>query len=444
MANGSLRAVNSVGLEGYLFGVVPSEMPNTWLPEALKAQAVAARSYALAVRKTNSWFDLYADTRSQVYLGIAHEKPSTTAAVQATAGQVVLYEGRVATTYFYSSSGGRTAAANDVWQGPPVPYLVSVDDPYDTISPYHRWGPFTVTAGRLDQVLRAPGRLMDVRMVKSPSGYVRTVTAVGSEGEATATGSEVRRALDLRSSWFRVGVLSLATPDAPVTFGGRVSLSGVARSLPAVQLEQREGREAWRALGHVARGPNGSVTVAARPKATTDYRLASGSARSRLAHVAVAPLVRFRGVKNASLCAASPVPCSGGAGRRATAGREQVDDGRARSDRRDRPLRRTVHAGPGRLPRAARSRPWLRSRCQPHAPGGTGMRRLALAVFLVALAIPAQAGAARYAVGLQKGVSPNLVAQRIEAGAPVAVCRRSRPSRSPSTRLARKTSAPPR
>ena len=96
---------------GLPLGVVPSEMPNTWLPEALKAQAVAARSYALAVRKTSSWFDLYADTRSQVYLGIAHEKPSTTAAVQATAGEVVLYEGRVATTYFYSSSGGRTAAA---------------------------------------------------------------------------------------------------------------------------------------------------------------------------------------------------------------------------------------------------------------------------------------------------------------------------------------------
>jgi len=300
VANGSLRAVNSVGIEGYLFGVVPSEMPNTWLPEALKAQAVAARSYALAVRKTDSWFDLYADTRSQVYLGIAHEKPSTTAAVQATAGQVVLYEGDVATTYFYSSSGGRTAAANDVWQGPPVPYLVSVDDPYDTISPYHRWGPFAVSAARLDKVLRAPGRLMDVRIVKSPSGFVKTVTAVGSEGESSATGSEVRRALDLRSSWFRVGVLSLATPDAPVTFGGRVSLSGVARSLPAVQLEQREGREAWRALGPVNRGPNGSVTVAARPKATTDYRLASGAARSRLAHVAVAPLVRFRGMKNAT------------------------------------------------------------------------------------------------------------------------------------------------
>jgi stage II sporulation protein D len=299
VANGSLRAVNSVGLEGYLFGVVPSEMPHTWHPEALKAQAVAARSYALAVRKTGSWFDLYSDTRSQVYLGIAHEKPSTTAAVQATAGQVVLYGGRVATTYFFSSSGGRTAAANEVW-GASVPYLVSVDDPYDTISPHHRWGPFTISAGRLGKALRSPGRLMDVRTAQGPSGFVRTVTAVGARGEASATGSEVRRALDLRSAWFRIGVLSLATPDAPVTFGGRVSLNGVARNLPAVNLEQRESGRAWRPLGRVARGPNGSVTFAARPNAPTDYRLASGIARSKRAHVAVAPLVRFRGVKNAS------------------------------------------------------------------------------------------------------------------------------------------------
>ena len=119
VANGALRAVNTVGLEAYLYGVVPSEMPRDWLPEALKAQAVAARSYALAVKKSGSWFDLYPDTRSQVYLGIAHEAPSTTAAVQDTAGQVVLYDGRVATTYFFSSSGGRTSAASEVWPSSP-------------------------------------------------------------------------------------------------------------------------------------------------------------------------------------------------------------------------------------------------------------------------------------------------------------------------------------
>src|SRR5262245_12133356 len=120
VANGALRAINVVGLEAYLYGVVPSEMPKDWLPEALKAQAVAARSYALAVKKSGSWFDLYPDTRSQVYLGIAHEAPTATAAVEDTAGQVVLYNGHVATTYFFSSSGGRTSSASEVWPTSPA------------------------------------------------------------------------------------------------------------------------------------------------------------------------------------------------------------------------------------------------------------------------------------------------------------------------------------
>src|SRR5919202_52063 len=147
VVDGKLRAINVVGLEQYLYGVVPSEMPYTWLPEALKAQAVVARSYALATRRSGA-FDLYPDTRSQVYLGIEHEKPSTNAAVDATAGKVVLYDGQVAKTFFFSTSGGRTASAEDVW-GEPVPYLVSVADPYDTISPYHTWGPFAYTGAKL-------------------------------------------------------------------------------------------------------------------------------------------------------------------------------------------------------------------------------------------------------------------------------------------------------
>jgi SpoIID/LytB domain protein len=298
-ANGALRAVNNVGLEAYLFGVVPSEMPNTWLSEALKAQAVAARSYALAVRKTGSWFDLYPDTRSQVYRGIAGEKPSTTAAVQETAGEVVLYAGRVATTYFFSSSGGRTSAAAEVWpSSTAIPYLVSVDDPYDTLSPHHRWGPFVVKSQRLARALGARGRLVDVRMSTGPSGRVKTLTGVGSQGESSVTGADVRRALGLRSTWFRIGVLSLATPQTPVTFGGRISLNGVARSLPAVTLEQRQAGASWSAVGPVAPAADGKVNVATRPRAPTDYRLASGSARSRTAHVRVAPLIRFYGLKD--------------------------------------------------------------------------------------------------------------------------------------------------
>jgi SpoIID/LytB domain protein len=300
VAGGRLRAANSVSLEAYLYGVVPSEMPKDWLPEALKAQAVAARTYALAVLKTGSWFDLYPDTRSQVYLGIAHEAPSTTAAVQETAGEVVLYQGRIAKTYFFSSSGGRTAAVHEVWpSSPPTPYLVSVPDPYDTLSPHHRWGPFVVTASRLRRTMRARGKMTDLRLETEPSGRVETVTAVGEQGESTVSGSDLRRALNLRSTWFRIGVLSLATPDAPVTFGKRISLSGVARSIPSVRLDQRQPGSPWQQVGPVSPGPGGVVTIKTKPQAPTDYRLTSGSVRSSVAHVSVAPLVRFQGMPNA-------------------------------------------------------------------------------------------------------------------------------------------------
>jgi stage II sporulation protein D len=301
VVGGRLRAVNHVGLEPYLFGVVPAEMPHDWLPEALKAQAVAARTYAMAVRKVAGDFDLYPDVRSQVYRGIAGEKPSATAAVQATAGRVVLYRGQIAKTYFFSTSGGRTATVTDVWPGSdPTPYLVSVADPYDSASPHHQWGPLPMKAARLKRVFRVPGRLLDVRTSVTPSGRVRTVTAVGDQGERTVSGADVRRALGLRSTWFRVGVLSLAPPTAPATFNSVVTLTGLARGLGPVSLEQRPPRGAWRVVGPVKRAPDGSVTVSTRPQATGEYRLGAGAAKSAIVGLAVAPLVRFYGMTEAA------------------------------------------------------------------------------------------------------------------------------------------------
>ena len=111
---GKLQVVNVVGLEQYLYGVVPAEVPDDWPAEALKAQAVVARSYALS-HMARRRLRLYPDTRSQVYLGVPEEEDSTNAAVNATAGQVVLYKGKVASTYYHSTSGGRTASIADVW-----------------------------------------------------------------------------------------------------------------------------------------------------------------------------------------------------------------------------------------------------------------------------------------------------------------------------------------
>jgi stage II sporulation protein D len=123
-------AVNDVALEDYLLGVVAGEMPATWPAAALRAQAVAARSYALRSRRPAEAFDVFADTRSQVYGGIQAETGTATAAVTATRALAVLSGTEVALTLFHASSGGRTAAVEEVFlSSPPVAYLVSVDDP---------------------------------------------------------------------------------------------------------------------------------------------------------------------------------------------------------------------------------------------------------------------------------------------------------------------------
>ena len=293
-AGTKLQAVDVVGLEPYLQGVVAAEMPHTWAPETLKAQAVAARSYALSHLQTGS-FDLYPDTRSQVYRGVTAETPETSAAVQATAGQVVLYAGRVAKTFFFSTSGGRTMSAADAW-GTPIPYLVSVPDPYDTLSTYHDWGPFAFSAAKLGKALHTQGRLLDVQTDANSSGRVASVTAIGANGESTATGPAVRRALGLRSTWFSVGVVSLSPPtDAtPVVYGGRTKLTGLARGVASVGLESRPTTaKTWASAARVKPAADGTFTVSVKPSPTTWYRLAVGTLRTAQVRVAVAPLVRF-------------------------------------------------------------------------------------------------------------------------------------------------------
>ena len=295
VTGGKLRAVNIVGLESYLYGVVPSEMPYTWHPEALKAQAVAARSYALATRKTGGAFDLYPDTRSQVYLGIDHERPSTNAAVDGTAGKVVLYQGQVAKTFFFSTSGGRTASAEDVW-GTAVAYLVSVADPYDSISPYHDWGPFTFTGAKLAKTMKMPGRIVDLQPQLNSSGRIKTLNVVGTKTTVAVPAGDLRRRLGLRSTWFSVGVLSLSAPTITVTYGSRARLTGTARGMSEATLEQRTGG-GWEQVGAVSAGKAGAVSVVVKPAATTQYRLTSGKVVAAAVRVPVAPLLRFYPVR---------------------------------------------------------------------------------------------------------------------------------------------------
>ena len=292
LAGGKIRVVNVVGLDLYLRGVVPSEMPKTWAAEALKAQAVAARSYALSHLHAGGGFDLYPDTRDQVYLGIPHEAPSTNAAVGATAGQVVFYKGKVASTYFFSTSGGRTASVQDVYpNSPPIPYLASVPDPYDSISPYHDWGPFRFTARKLGRGLKSPGKLLDVETIAAPSGRVQSVVATGSKGEASATGSEVRAAFGLRSTWFQVGVLALGAPTAPLTYGTTAALSGIARGVSSVELQELVAG-GWKPVSKLT-PHGGAVAPRVKPDQSSRFRLVAGTIASDAVAVAVAPSIRL-------------------------------------------------------------------------------------------------------------------------------------------------------
>jgi stage II sporulation protein D len=290
-----VTVVNNVGLEQYLYGVVPSEMPHDWHPEALKAQAVVARSYALAVRRTGGTFDLYPDTRSQVYRGVEGEWPESNAAIDATAGEVLLYQGKVAVTYFYSTSGGRTAAISDVWNSQPVPYLVSVADPYDSISPHHDWGPLDYTATGLGARLKVPGRLVDIRTNVNSSLRATSITAVGTAGQVTVPAADVREILGLRSTWFRVGVLSLDPfPAAAVPYGQSATLTGLGRHLGAVRLEQRlVGAGVWRAVGSV-KPKTGRIAVGVKAAAPTQFRFAAGPVTTPPITLRVAPTVRLQ------------------------------------------------------------------------------------------------------------------------------------------------------
>ena len=290
---GALATANVVGLEGYLKGVVASEVPSTWEPEALQAQAVAARSYALATRKTGASFDLYPDDRSQVYGGVQAEHDSTTAAVDATAGQVVTKDGAVVVTYFSSTTGGRTANIEEVFSNAaPSPVFVSVDDPYDTISPYHDWT-VSKTAGQVASGLKYLGTVSELSVDAYPSGRVRTVTAAGSAGTVTYSGATVRSRLGLRSTWFAVGgpPPAVAPPLAvgnPITLnarldGARVDLRGSA--LPGTATLQVPGDGSWRDLSTHAVGPDGALSFRRPFGEAARYRVAQGEIRSNVVAV---------------------------------------------------------------------------------------------------------------------------------------------------------------
>ncbi len=195
---GGLQTVNALDPDAYIRGVIPSEMPPSWPLEALKAQAVAARSYALASKGL-----LYTDTRSQVYKGANGEHERANRAVEETSREVITYKGQVATAFFFSTSGGRTEDVENVFYGSPLGYLRSVEDPYDNKSPTHRWRREFSTqqmAARLSGLFK--GAFEGINVIERGSSP-RIVWAVvrGSEGKTKVRGATLKARLGLLDTW---------------------------------------------------------------------------------------------------------------------------------------------------------------------------------------------------------------------------------------------------
>ena len=225
--------VNVVRLDDYLLSVVPSEMPASWSPAALQAQAVAARTYAsyeIAHPKNKPYYDVFDDTRDQVYGGKAHEAGSTTAAVKATQDpktqtSAVLHDakGSPAFTQFSSSDGGWTVDGGQA-------YLPAQRDPYDGLVPssVHTWSA-TVSAASIEHAYGS--QIGDLRAVVVTDrdgngqwgGRITEIQVVGDDGRLTLSGSTFRYAFGLRSEWFRV----VLPPARPTQVTATVS-SGVA------------------------------------------------------------------------------------------------------------------------------------------------------------------------------------------------------------------------
>ena len=211
--SGGLTAVNIVPVDDYLRSVVPEEMPVDWPAEAIKAQSVAARSFALASRGRHSseCYDLCTTTHCQLYTGTAAEKSASNAAIKATRGEVLTYGGKPIEALFHTDSGGMTENSEDVW-GSHVPYLrAAKDTPAKTM-------PWTKTISRADLERKLAAKGHDIGKVRSvalsplaigraakdrtASGRVKTMTVKGTKGTATLSGTTWRSLLGLKSTLF--------------------------------------------------------------------------------------------------------------------------------------------------------------------------------------------------------------------------------------------------
>jgi len=236
-------------------------------------------------------------TSDQVYGGVNSETASTNAAVTATAGEVVMSGGSVATTFFFSTSGGKTVNKNEEWGGGEVSYLQTESDPFDNLSPHHKWGPTDAQedcpGGNRDCVYTA--RAMSSRLgiagirdmtvgARNSGSRVERVDIATAGGTPTRTGAQLRSALGLRSTWFSIGVLSLVPERTQIVWGRSVDLDIIARGVANTVLQRRPFGGDWTDVIAVT----GAGPMAVSPRKETSYRLTSPAATTTAARIVVA------------------------------------------------------------------------------------------------------------------------------------------------------------
>jgi stage II sporulation protein D len=264
---GRIQVLNNVGLEDYVASTVGGEMSPSWPAEALRAQAVATRTYALheAGRRRGAAWDVRATVASQVYRGVDAETKETRSAARATAGQVLTYSGAPILAVFHSTAGGRTATAEEVW-GKDLPYLRVVEVEDEDEAPHTYWRTVFASAalgGILESAGVSVGELEGLSIEgRTKSGRVDRLVVRGSAGTASLRGGRLRTllgGLGLRSTLFDVR----ESPDGFV-FVGSGHGHGVGMSQWGARAMARQGASYQRILARFYPGTR-LESLASRP-----------------------------------------------------------------------------------------------------------------------------------------------------------------------------------
>jgi len=256
-ADGRMDVINVLGLEEYLYGVVPKEMSPRWHSEALMAQAIVARSYAIyqSGKNKNKDYDVYSTVYSQVYGGRNAESEYSNRAVDGTRGKVLLYGNQPVLAYFHSNSGGRTEDANNVWTAA-VPYLKGIPDSYSTDAPNYLWTLFL----SLDEIKNALNKhgvdiddIYEVAAVEvSPSGRVKKVGILHGGGKIILTGNNFR--IKVNPTIIKSTLFTMTREGSGIRFEGRGYGHGVGLSQWGAYVMAKKGYTCKDILKHYYSG----------------------------------------------------------------------------------------------------------------------------------------------------------------------------------------------